>query len=169
MISALKQDNNFAVIFWFCFWFDNDRFDNDFELGLIESWVYKMMFFGVWFLLYRKLGTQKNSKMHAWLSITSDHYRIIKTVHSGPHLLRPCLCWRMEQCSWPFQQNTHPRSLVPLSKIFSAPPISRHNTAFLMYSWPWIEGASDFARMLNMSCSITKEWPTFVWTTLVAK
>ena len=47
-------------------------------------------------------------------------------------------------------KHTHPLSLVPLGNTFSFPPSNIHNTAFLMYSCPWIEGARE-----RPSCSNT--------------
>jgi hypothetical protein len=43
-----------------------------------------------------------------------------------------------------------PRNLVPLGNTFSTPPSNRHSMARLMYSCPWIEGASDLASKLKM-------------------
>ena len=44
---------------------------------------------------------------------------------------------------------TYPLSLVPLGKIFSTPPSNMQRMAFLMYPWPWIDGASDRANKSN--------------------
>merc|ERR1719219_978430 len=42
---------------------------------------------------------------------------------------------------------TSPLSLVPLGRFFSTPPRSMHRRAFLMYSWPWMDGARDLDSM----------------------
>lgn len=38
---------------------------------------------------------------------------------------------------------------VPLSKFFSTPPNNINKTAFLIYSWPQIEGARELASKSN--------------------
>ena len=45
----------------------------------------------------------------------------------------------------------YPLMRVPLSSIFSTPPSSMQRTAFLIYSWPCIDGAKDFASCSKMS------------------
>jgi len=39
----------------------------------------------------------------------------------------------------------------PFSRIFSTPPSSMHRMAFLMYWWPWILGAREWASWSNTS------------------
>lgn len=67
---------------------------------------------------------------------------------------------------WHWRYTTDPLNLVPLSSTFSEPPNSMHRTAFLMYSWPWIEGASDFARTSNTSTFLFVAKSRMVWTSL---
>ena len=43
-----------------------------------------------------------------------------------------------------------PLSLVPFGRTFSSPPKSWHKRAFFTYSWPWIDGAKDRAKMLKI-------------------
>ena len=50
-----------------------------------------------------------------------------------------------------FPSTTYPRILVPFSSTRSQPPNSIHNTAFLMYSWPWIVGARDLLSVSKTS------------------
>ena len=51
----------------------------------------------------------------------------------------------------PSTLNPHPLSRVPFSKTFSTPPRSMHRMAFLMCSWPWMEGARERASTSNTS------------------
>mmetsp|Transcript_26743 Transcript_26743/g.50937 ORF Transcript_26743/g.50937 Transcript_26743/m.50937 type:complete len:214 (-) Transcript_26743:816-1457(-) len=92
----------------------------------------------------------------AAVSPTPEEPRPVVLMASGATFMTARIIWDLATEGSPtISTLTSPRRCVPLGRFFSCPPSNCSVSAFLIWSWPKMEGASESATTSNRSLRFT--------------